>query len=305
MLLCIALLGTKILTCASGFTIFEVREMLDLENYKNHLRRIGKRESTVYVLTQRLKALPENIDVVDVSSLNAWLDKNFLKTRDNVTSSFCSNYQMIAAIRSYLSFLDREDLRKKIKYPKGKMPRRLKILTDIQVNNLFEVIKKTKDLREKDLFEILAKLFLETGLRRSELLNAKLSWISWDDNRINIPPMFAKGKKERVVFFGDVTKSLMKAYIEKYRLTENDSLCYLAQQTVYVKFKKLMHQANFASSITLHSFRHTFATHLIRKGVNIRTIQILMGHESIISTEIYTHVNIDELKEGAKKAFLD
>jgi site-specific recombinase XerD len=114
---------------------------------------------------------------------------------------------------------------------------------------------------------------------------------------------------DRDVFFSDTTKQLLIDYIKNYRIKNNEKIFRWGEKvagnmvTYYVK--KIAKIANLPNWITPHIFRHTFASRLVKKNVNLRIIQTLLGHCNIASTEIYTHIEKEKIKEEAQKAFLE
>jgi len=281
--------------------------MLNLEEYKKWLDRNGIRQKTIYAWVKRLEKLDKDgIDITDINAVNKWINDNYPKDRSGQKASFGSVYQMVAAIRSYLKFLGRKDLANLIEYPKGKMPRRIRVLTDEQIKAMFEAVEKLEDNIMRDKGRILLHLLVETGMRRAEIFNLKPNWISWSENRITIPKEVAKGKAERDVFFSDKTKQLLIEYIEKYKIKPNEKLFGWEDESIINYYiKKIAEIAKLPSWVTPHTFRHTFATRLLSKDVNLRVIQTLLGHSNISHTEIYTHINKEAIKEEAKKAFLE
>ena len=141
------------------------------------------------------------------------------------------------------------------------------------------------------------------------MISIKLSDIDFSDNKIKV---FGKGKKQRIVNFDSYTKDLMIQYlkmIEKYPLVKelynnnlfvdkkNKALKERKVQTIVMNNLKQLSLASYGP----HTLRHSFATHLLNSGVSIKSIQSLLGHESLSSTQIYTHVTLGSLKETIKK----
>ena len=141
------------------------------------------------------------------------------------------------------------------------------------------------------------------------MISIKLSDIDFSDNKIKV---FGKGKKQRIVNFDSYTKDLMIQYlkmIQKYPLVKelynnnlfvdkkNKALKERKVQTIVMNNLKQLSLASYGP----HTLRHSFATHLLNSGVSIKSIQSLLGHESLSSTQIYTHVTLGSLKETIKK----
>lgn len=160
--------------------------------------------------------------------------------------------------------------------------------------------KYQKQKAERNL--LIISLLLSTGIRISELCHIHLKDINFSNRTLHI---IGKGKKERILFLGDQTTfSLLKTYINKYCIQPNDYLFTghnplkaLSEQSVRLILKKLVKKNNLSITITPHMFRHSFATMLLDKDVDIRYIQQILGHSSISVTQIYTHVSQSKQKE--------
>ena len=125
--------------------------------------------------------------------------------------------------------------------------------------------------------------------------------------------VIGKGNKERLVPMGNISKKYLEIYINEIRFIqkihlENQDIVFLnrngrslTRQMIFTLINSLAIKANIKKKIGPHTFRHSFATHLLENGADLRTIQILMGHESITTTEIYTHLDTSHLKSVVEK----
>lgn len=165
---------------------------------------------------------------------------------------------------------------------------------------IYSKSKYQKQKAERNL--LIISLLLSTGIRISELCHIHFKDINFSNRTLHI---IGKGKKERILFLGDQTTfSLLKTYINKYCVQPNDYLFTgqnplkaLSEQSVRLILKKLVKKNNLSITITPHMFRHSFATMLLDKDVDIRYIQQILGHSSISVTQIYTHVSQSKQKE--------
>tara|TARA_B110000211_G_scaffold68573_1_gene79228 strand:+ start:886 stop:1791 length:906 start_codon:yes stop_codon:yes gene_type:complete len=144
-----------------------------------------------------------------------------------------------------------------------------------------------------------------SGIRVSELVNLSLSNLFFEENLIRVT---GKGNKQRLVPMGKLTKKFIILYINEIRLQQKINSVYqdivflnrngkiLTRQMIYTIIKQLALKANIEKKIGPHTFRHSFATHLLENGADLRTIQILMGHENITTTEVYTHLDTKHLR---------
>ena len=153
------------------------------------------------------------------------------------------------------------------------------------------------------------KAMLETlygcGLRVSELINLKISNLYFDEGFVKV---IGKGDKERLVPVGEITKKHLKLYIENDRIHKaivpgfSDTVFLnqrgrgLSRVYVFMVIKELAEKIDLGKNIGPHTFRHSFATHMIEGGADLRAVQEMLGHESITTTEIYTHLDRDYLR---------
>ncbi len=238
---------------------------------------------------------------ITYEDINEYL-KYLKKNNYEVTSIM----RKIASIKSFHRYLEKtydlEDVSIKIDNPKyyRKLPN---ILTIEEVDNLLDIKLDTPfDYRNKAMLE----LMYASGLRVSELVNLKLSDIDLNNNYVRC---FGKGSKERIVPIGEVASNYLKLYIEKYRdnmkkgyYTENIFLNNhgknMTRQGFFLVIKKIAEEKKISKNITPHMLRHSFATHLLNNGADLRTIQVMLGHSNISTTQIYTNVGRDILKEN-------
>lgn len=221
----------------------------------------------------------------------------------------------IASIKAFYSYLEYEEIitfspfnkiRTKIKEPKM-LP---KIIQKEDLNRIFTLLfnnlsnanteyKKKLALRNITIIELL----FSTGIRISELCNIHTNDISFKDRSLKI---FGKGSKERILYLGsDQVIDFLKKYIDSNAVTapENHYIflnkfnTQLSEQTVRILLKNIENELKLSVHITPHMFRHTFATTLLEKEVDIRYIQNILGHSSISTTQIYTHVTYLKQKQ--------
>ena len=180
----------------------------------------------------------------------------------------------IEVLRSIYSYLEQKVLESKTEYQIKKNKRNLLIIS----------------------------LLLSTGIRISELCHIKLDHIHLSNSTLHI---IGKGKKERIIFLGDLkTVNLLEEYVRKYcnqkieyLFIGKDAVKELSEQSVRLLLKKVVEANDISITITPHMFRHSFATMLLDKNVDIRYIQQMLGHSSISVTQIYTHVSQSKQKE--------
>ena len=149
-----------------------------------------------------------------------------------------------------------------------------------------------------------------SGLRVSELTQLNLSNLFFKEEMIRVT---GKGNKQRLVPMGSHSKKYLNIYIRDFRNHQNidqnsqDIVFinrngrFLTRQMIFTMIRRLGNETGIRKQIGPHSFRHSFATHLLENGADLRTIQVLLGHESITTTEIYTHLDSHYLKKVMKE----
>ena len=192
-----------------------------------------------------------------------------------------------------------------IKSPK--LEKRLpKFLTEEEVDKLLNIrCVKPIDYRNKAMLELL----YATGMRISELLNLELSNIHVEDASVKV---MGKGSKERIIPIGDITIKYLNLYLKEHRnfilkskqsefVFVNYNGSRMSRQGFFKILKQLCDQSGIKKEISPHVLRHSFATHLLNNGADLRIIQELLGHENITTTEIYSHVSNEKIKEDYTK----
>jgi len=230
---------------------------------------------------------------------------NYLKHLSDNSYSIYSVVRKISSIKSFYNFLFTEDIYKlnlDIERPKfyKKLPH---VLTIDEVDKLLDIKLNTPfDYRNKAMLE----LMYATGLRVSELIN--LTPLNIDLER-QIIRCYGKGNKERIVPMGDIACKYLQIYLDGYRdmLTKN-TLCdnlflnnhgkKITRQGFLKNLKIIAEKQGIIENITPHMLRHSFATHLLNNGADLRSIQLMLGHENISTTGIYTNVGVEKVKEN-------
>jgi len=213
----------------------------------------------------------------------------------------------LSAIKSFCKFLERNKILKRNPSLSVKTPRTDKFIPSFLSEEEIERILDSSSMNTE--FDIRNKAILEllyaTGIRASELVNLDLSMF---DIRNKLLRVYGKGKKERILPVARVAFETLNKYISEVRGYGNGALFMsksgkrLGQRDLQRIVKKAIVKVATLKQMSPHTMRHTFATHLLNRGANLRAIQELLGHESLSTTQIYTHVSIEKLKEEYKKA---
>ena len=231
---------------------------------------------------------------------------NYLEFMDEEKYSIYSVVRKISSIKNFHYFLWKnyhvENVCDNLKGPRfyQKLPyvlsiEEVELLLDIPLDTAY-------DYRNKAMLE----LMYATGLRVSELVNLELNNIDLDEKFVRV---FGKGNKERIVPFGDVACHYLKIYLDIYRdslkkkrlcdkvFLNNHGNC-LTRQGFFKILSGIALSKDIHSKITPHVLRHSFATHLLNNGADLRSIQMMLGHNNLSTTQIYTNINNDTLKEN-------
>lgn len=282
-----------------------------LSDYIIELKTIKQRDkdTTVNSYSEDIYKYLEYMESKNISSAldisyNNLLD--YLKYLDDNKYEVSSVARKIVSIKAFHKYLSENynvvDISTKINTPRfyRKLPN---ILTIEEVDNLLDIKLDTPfDYRNKAMLE----LMYSSGLRVSELINLELSDMDLNNNYVRC---FGKGSKERIVPVGEYSSKYLSIYINEYRdsmkksyYTEkiflNNHGKEMTRQGFFKIIKKIAKDKDINKNITPHMLRHSFATHLLNNGADLRTIQEMLGHSSISTTQIYTNVTNDILKEN-------
>lgn len=282
-----------------------------LEKYQIYLLTVKQKEEKTTV-SSYIEDIYKYLEYIENNKIKTALDieyqdiTNYLKYLDNNNYETSSIIRKIVSIKLFHKYLSEEykikDVSSKIINPRlrRKLPN---ILTIEEVDNLLDIKLNTPfDYRNKAMLE----LMYSSGLRVSELVDLKLNNIDLDNGYVRC---LGKGKKERIIPIGEIAIEYLKKYINEYRnsmkkgyYTENVFLNNhgknITRQGFFLIIKNIAKEKNINKNITPHMLRHSFATHLLNNGANLRTIQEMLGHSSITTTQIYTNVSNDIIKEN-------
>lgn len=175
-------------------------------------------------------------------------------------------------------------------------------LTGEEIDKLLDIkLIKPIDYRNKAMLEVL----FATGTRISELINLKLNQIDFDECIIRV---LGKGKKDRIIPIGNTALEYLALYINEYRpfilktrvseyVFVNKNGTKMSRQGFFKILKKLVASSGIEKEVSPHTLRHSFATYLLNNGADLRVIQELLGHENLVTTEIYSHLSNKKIEE--------
>lgn len=290
-------------------------EVNEFKNYLKLERSLSDNSIDAYLLDIRklTSFISENYSTsLSIENINVSIIESFIKYLFKSESSTYSQARIVSGLKSFFNYLlleEKIDINPMELIDSPKLVRKLPETLSIQE---IEIIINAVDLDSKEGMR--NKAILETlyscGLRVSELVNLKVQNLFLDIGFIKV---LGKGMKERLVPIGTKAAECISIYMKEYRTNLNISEGFegylfinrrgknLTRNMIFIIVKDLVKKAGLNKNISPHTFRHSFATHLIEGGADLRAVQEMLGHESITTTEIYTHLNKNYLKEVVNK----
>ncbi len=275
------------------------RSQRTLDNYHHYLTRFLEFARRA----DRPNLSPAQITLPLVRQYRQYLNR----LRDNKGKQLklaTQNYHIIA-LRAFLKFLAKSDIKtlvaEKIELPKTPA-RTVDFLELYELDQLFDAVPKDDKLQSLRDYAILQVLF-STGLRVSELTNLTRGKINLQRGEFMVR---GKGDKPRIVFLSDEAKASLRRYLDKRK--DNNEFVFLSHGTnkneegltprsVQRAIQKYSTKAGIVKKVTPHTLRHSYATDLLINGADIRSVQALLGHSSITTTQVYTHITNRQLKD--------
>ncbi|MEM6398229.1 MAG: site-specific tyrosine recombinase XerD [Bacteroidota bacterium] len=295
-------------------TAVPTRWIIPLKAFKAYLElERGRSAHTINAYAADLRKLPQylqlrSFDLGPTQIERMHLD-DFLAYLHELGLAPRSQARLVSALRTFFQFLLEEELidndpTELLRPPKigRKLPA---VLDHDEVQSILAAIDLSKTAGHRD------RAMLETlyacGLRVSELTGLQLDNVKWDRGLVRV---IGKGNKERYVPIGEEALRWIQLYVEEVRSRqenikpEAEQILFLnlrgnglSRVAVFQMVKSYTAQARIDKNVSPHTFRHSFATHLIEGGADLRAVQEMLGHESILTTEIYTHLDMDYLRE--------
>ncbi len=255
---------------------------------------------TQFLLFSCPEIVPGDIEILHLEKFLKWISEL------GMTPS--SQSRIISGLRSFYKYCLQENISTTDPTSLLETPKLAKHLPDVLSFAEIESISNSIDLskpegcRNKAIIETL----YSCGLRVSELVNLRLSCLYFDVGYVRI---IGKGDKERLVPIGSPAIKFINLYLENFRvrlpvMPGNEDVVFLNRRgrklsrvMIFMIIKALAKSAGITKNISPHTFRHSFATHLVEGGADLRAVQEMLGHESITTTEIYTHLDREYLRD--------
>ena len=246
------------------------------------------------------------INHLDYLKINKNDVMKFLKYLDNLKYTNKTISRHLSSLRSYYNYLVElklidDNIFKRIKNPRvvKKLPNYLSITEIEEIINSMSTETK-EEVRDKCLFELL----YSTGIRVSEASNIKLDDLDLNNKSIRV---LGKGSKERIVYFGFPCQKNLENYLKVRNEFLKNKMDYLfvnqlggklSRESIEYIIDKIIKKSSIKHKISPHTLRHTFATHLLDNGADLKSVQELLGHENLNTTEIYTHISNERLRSA-------
>ena len=255
---------------------------------------------TQFLSLNNFEKSPKEIELADLDKFLKWINELGMTT--------ASQARIISGIKAFYKYCLQEQISISNPTELLEAPKLGKHLPDTLSFQEIEQITASLDLstpegtRNKAMIETL----YSCGLRVSELVNLKLSCLFFDVGYIRVT---GKGDKERLIPIGSSAIKFIKIYLDRIRvhmnvIKGNEDIVFLNRRgkilsrvMVFMIIKEAAKKAGITKKISPHTFRHSFATHLVEGGADLRAVQEMLGHESITTTEIYTHLDREYLRE--------
>ena len=256
----------------------------------------------------------------DISSFFQWLDNEDLKYKNlqedhiNQYISFLFQRKMrsssvnrkISSIKSFYIFLVKRNFLKNSPLNDLVTPKQEKYLpesmSEAEVDKLLNSPDVSNKIENRD--KAMIEMLYATGMRISELVNLKITDV---DMKRCVVKVFGKGSKERLVPFGETALDSLKSYLNDREQSSSKEIFLsnrgkkMTRVAFWQRVKVYLIRENLKNSISPHTLRHAFATHLLNRGADLRSVQLLLGHSDLSTTQIYTHIAKQRLSDVLKK----
>ncbi len=276
------------------------------------LKEMERKESSHHTLRAYRIDLEEFVEFLTSLGVDDWRRVKRIHIREFLGSLLSKGYssrsaaRKLSAIKTFFRFLRKEEIIDRNPALGVKSPKIEKtlpsFLSEEEMERLFSLLPSstTLDVRNRAILELL----YGTGIRASELVGLNLSDVNFRNDTVRV---FGKRKKERIVPLPRRAREALEKYLEVRGRREGPLFLSklgkrLSQRTLQRIVHKSLMLISDAAKLSPHTLRHTFATHLLSRGADLRAVQELLGHASLSTTQIYTHLTVKNLKELYRRA---
>ena len=276
-----------------------------IENFKVHIKGRNLSEHTIRAYSTDLQdfaGFMATKNLLNIKDFNLANIRSYLAWENNKGLSRQAALRKISSLRSFAKFLSNRGVIEANPFKLFNAPRREKLLpkflTQKEAGELMQAPSTSRfALRNQAILE----LMYSSGLRRSETVGLNIGDINFTQGTVRV---FGKGAKERIVPVTDIALNCISEYLATRTKTSYEDPLFLGSKGTRLSGEGLAQivkqsalKANLAHKITPHSLRHSFATHLLNNGCDLKSLQEMLGHKSLSATQVYTHVSLEHLKQ--------
>lgn len=285
----------------------------DFENYLKNVRKYSLNTINSYISDINIFLEYLHIQKLNYKDVNHEVIRSYLKYLDEKKYKNSSINRILSSLNDYYNYLTKCKVTKYNYFEDINRPRKEKRLPNFinysEYMSLLAIVEKEENefLKARNL--LLLEILFDTGLRVSEAVNIEINNINKKEQSIKV---LGKGNKERIVYYGDYAKNYLEDYLDLRRninivdkdyLFLNKNYTRLTRRGVEYLISDISKKALLRQKISPHTLRHSFATEMLNNGCDIRSVQELLGHKSLSTTGIYTHVTNEVVRQEYLKAF--
>lgn len=285
----------------------------DFENYLKNVRKYSLNTINSYISDINIFLEYLHIQKLNYKDVNHEVIRSYLKYLDEKKYKNSSINRILSSLNDYYNYLTKCKVTKYNYFEDINRPRKEKRLPNFinysEYMSLLAIVEKEENefLKARNL--LLLEILFDTGLRVSEAVNIEINNINKKEQSIKV---LGKGNKERIVYYGDYAKNYLEDYlnlrrniniVDKEYLFLNKNYTRLTRRGVEYLISDISKKALLRQKISPHTLRHSFATEMLNNGCDIRSVQELLGHKSLSTTGIYTHVTNEVVRQEYLKAF--
>lgn len=285
----------------------------DFENYLKNVRKYSLNTINSYISDINIFLEYLHIQKLNYKDVNHEVIRSYLKYLDEKKYKNSSINRILSSLNDYYNYLTKCKVTKYNYFEDINRPRKEKRLPNFinysEYMSLLAIVEKEENefLKARNL--LLLEILFDTGLRVSEAVNIEINNINKKEQSIKV---LGKGDKERIVYYGDYAKNYLEDYlnlrrniniVDKEYLFLNKNYTRLTRRGVEYLISDISKKALLRQKISPHTLRHSFATEMLNNGCDIRSVQELLGHKSLSTTGIYTHVTNEVVRQEYLKAF--
>lgn len=285
----------------------------DFENYLKNVRKYSLNTINSYISDINIFLEYLHIQKLNYKDVNHEVIRSYLKYLDEKKYKNSSINRILSSLNDYYNYLTKCKVTKYNYFEDINRPRKEKRLPNFinysEYMSLLAIVEKEENefLKARNL--LLLEILFDTGLRVSEVVNIEINNINKKEQSIKV---LGKGNKERIVYYGDYAKNYLEDYlnlrrniniVDKEYLFLNKNYTRLTRRGVEYLISDISKKALLRQKISPHTLRHSFATEMLNNGCDIRSVQELLGHKSLSTTGIYTHVTNEVVRQEYLKAF--